>query len=157
MPTELPLNEKVAFITGASQGIGRACALALAEAGAKVVLASRNLEKLNALAAEINKGDASRSFVIELDVAREDSIKAAFEKALEHFGKIDILVNNAGITRDGLLMRMKRQDWNAVIDTNLTAAYLCIQQAMPGMIRRRSGRIINVVSVVAQMGNAGQA
>jgi 3-oxoacyl-[acyl-carrier protein] reductase len=159
MSTELPLNEKVAFITGASQGIGRACALVLAEAGAKVVLASRNLEKLNALAAEINTGEANAgsALVVELDVSREESIKAAFEKALEHFGRIDILVNNAGITRDGLLMRMKRQDWNAVIDTNLTAAYLCIQQAMPGMIRRRSGRIINIVSVVAQMGNAGQA
>jgi 3-oxoacyl-[acyl-carrier protein] reductase len=155
----MPFNDKVAFITGASQGIGRACALALAEAGASVVLASRNLEKLCRVAEEIPKGEAeaARALPLALDVTREDSIKEAFGKAIEHFGRIDILVNNAGITRDGLLLRMKRQDWDAVLNTNLTAAYLCIQQVLPGMIRRRQGRIINIVSVVAQMGNPGQA
>ncbi len=155
----LSLNNKIAFVTGASQGIGRACALALSEAGAKVVLASRNIEKLNAAAGEIHRacGESTRAFAVELDVSSEEAVKQAFQKAIEHFGQIDILVNNAGITHDGLIMRMKRQDWDAVINTNLTAAYLCIQQALPGMIRRRSGRIINIVSVVGQTGNPGQA
>jgi len=155
----MPFDDKVAFITGASQGIGRACAMVLAEAGATVVLASRNLDNLRSVAQEIQKssGEAVRALPLALDVAREDSIREAFQKGIEHFGKIDILVNNAGITRDGLLLRMKRQDWEEVMNTNLTAAYLCIQQVLPGMIRRRQGRIINIVSVVAQMGNAGQA
>ena len=90
-------------------------------------------------------------------MSRESDVQEAFRKAAERFGQIDILVNNAGITRDGLLLRMKRQDWDAVLNINLTAAYLCIQQALPGMVRRRYGRIINIASVVAQMGNAGQA
>src|SRR5437667_12163525 len=109
----LSLKDKVAFVTGASQGIGRACALSLAEAGAKVVLASRNIEKLNAAAEEIHRacGDATRAFAIELDVSSEEAVKQAFRKAIEHFGQIDILVNNAGITHDGLIMRMKRQNW----------------------------------------------
>jgi 3-oxoacyl-[acyl-carrier protein] reductase len=155
----MAFNDKIAFVTGASQGIGRACALALAEAGATVVLASRNMEKLNSLASEIaqKSGSDDRAFPIELDVSSEESIKEALRKANEKFGKIDILVNNAGITRDGLVMRMKRADWDAVINSNLTASYLCIQQVLPGMMRRRYGRIINITSVVAQMGNAGQA
>ena len=155
----MPLNEKVAFITGASQGIGRACTLALAEAGASVVLASRNLEKLQSVAQEIrsNIGDSAATLSLVMDAAREDSIVQAFEAAIEKFGRIDILVNNAGIARDKLMLRMKRQDWDEVLNTNLTAAYLCIQQVLPGMVRRRQGRIINIVSVVAQMGNAGQA
>jgi 3-oxoacyl-[acyl-carrier protein] reductase len=159
MLMESQWNGKVAFVTGASQGIGRACALLLGEAGAQVVLASRNLEKLHAVAGEIHQacGDAARAFAVELDVTREEAVKQAFQKAIERFGKIDILVNNAGITHDGLIMRMKRQDWDAVIHTNLTAAYLCIQQALPGMIHRRAGRIINIVSVVGQTGNPGQA
>ncbi len=151
-------DDKIAFVTGASQGIGRACALVLAEAGARVVVASRNLENLQKVADEINKGSGTvPALPLALDVAREEEIKEAFRKAFEQFGKIDILVNNAGIARDGLVMRMKRRDWDEVIETNLTAAYHCIQQVLPGMLRRRQGRIINVSSVVAQMGNAGQA
>ena len=151
-------DDKIAFVTGASQGIGRACALVLAEAGARVVVASRNLENLQKVAGEINKGSETvRALPLALDVAREEEIKEAFRKAFEQFGKIDILVNNAGIARDGLVMRMKRRDWDEVLETNLTAAYHCIQQVLPGMLRRRQGRIINVSSVVAQMGNAGQA
>ncbi|MBI4458914.1 MAG: 3-oxoacyl-[acyl-carrier-protein] reductase [Acidobacteria bacterium] len=152
-------EDKVAFITGASQGIGRACALVLAEAGTKVALASRNLEKLQSLAQEIEQqsGKPGQALVLAMDASREEDIRQAVRKALEHFGNIDILVNNAGITRDGLMLRMKRQDWDAVLNTNLTAAYLCIQEVLPGMIRRRHGRIINITSVVAQMGNAGQA
>ena len=151
-------DDKIAFVTGASQGIGRACALVLAEAGARVVIASRNLDKLQSLAGEMNKENESvRALPLVLDVTREDAIKEAFQKAVEQFGKIDILVNNAGIARDGLVMRMKREAWDAVLETNLTAAYHCIQQVLPGMLRRRQGRIINITSVVAQMGNAGQA
>lgn len=152
-------TDKVALVTGASQGIGRACAMALAEAGAKVAVASRNLENLERVAEEIRQqsGDAERALALVLDVAREEEIREAIRKATEHYGKIDILVNNAGMTRDSLVLRMKRADWDAVLNTNLTAAYLCIQQVLPGMVRRRQGRIINIASVVAQMGNAGQA
>ena len=151
-------NDKVAFITGASQGIGRACARVLAGAGARVVVASRNLDNLRRVADEINRGSETvRALPLVLDVAQEAEIKEAFRKAIEQFGKINILVNNAGITRDGLVLRVKRQDWDAVMNTNLTAAYLCMQQVLPGMLRRRQGRIINITSVVAQMGNAGQA
>jgi 3-oxoacyl-[acyl-carrier protein] reductase len=151
--------EQVAFVTGASQGIGRACAIALAQAGARVALASRNIEKLEQVVEEIIRADggADRALALRMDVTQEGEIEEAFKRATEQFGKIDILVNNAGVTRDGLLLRMKRKDWDEVINTNLTAAYLCIQQALPGMIRRRRGRIINITSVVAEIGNAGQA
>ena len=152
-------EEQVAFVTGASQGIGEACARTLADAGAKVVLASRNLDRLEQLAGEIRsaRGGASCALALSLDVTREDQIKDAFRQALDHFGKIDILVNNAGVTRDGLTLAMKRHDWDEVLATNLTAAHLCIQQVLRGMMRRRYGRIINVTSVVAFLGNAGQA
>src|SRR5438105_2815001 len=109
-------NERVALITGASQGIGKACALALAEAGAKVVLAARQVDKLNAVAAEIG----GESLVVSMDLADSAQITAAFAQVKEKFGRLDILVNNAGITRDGLVMRMKRDDWDAVIAANLT-------------------------------------
>src|ERR1700739_2561236 len=150
------LAGKVALVTGASQGIGRDAALALAEAGAKVAVAARNEEKLTALAQEItSKG--GEAFAVKMDGADAEQIKAGFRAVLEKFGKLDILVNNAGITRDGLAMRMKLEDWDAVIRTNLTGAHLCTQQALSTMMRARSGRIINIASVVAQMGNAGQA
>ncbi|MBI3933085.1 MAG: 3-oxoacyl-[acyl-carrier-protein] reductase [Acidobacteria bacterium] len=152
-------SEQVAFVTGASQGIGRACALVLAEAGAKVAIASRNLDPLQTLSDEISKstGAPDRVLPLRLDVSQEEEIARAFEKAREHFGRVDILVNNAGVTRDGLVLRMKRKDWDEVLTTNLTAYFLCIQQVLPGMVRRRQGRIINISSVVAYMGNAGQA
>jgi 3-oxoacyl-[acyl-carrier protein] reductase len=149
------LSGKVALVTGASQGIGRDTALALAEAGAKVALAARNEEKLAALAQEIT-GKGGEAFAVKMDVADAEQIKTGFKAAVEKFGKLDILVNNAAITRDGLAVRMKQDDWDAVIRTNLTGAYLCIQQALGTMMRARTGRIINVASVVAQMGNAGQ-
>lgn len=150
------LKEKVAVITGASQGIGRDTALALAEAGAKVAVAARNEEKLAALVAEIasNGGEA---FAVKMDVADAEQVKTGFKQVLEKFGRLDILVNNAAVTRDGLAMRMKPEDWDAVLRTNLTGAHLCIQQALPPMMKARSGRIINITSVVAQSGNAGQA
>ncbi|HXJ06114.1 MAG TPA: 3-oxoacyl-[acyl-carrier-protein] reductase [Candidatus Acidoferrum sp.] len=150
------LKDKVAMVTGASQGIGRETALTLAHAGARVVVAARNEEKLTALVTDILAagGDA---LAIKMDVADAEQIKAGFKHALEKFGRLDILVNNAAITRDGLALRMKQEDWDAVIRTNLTGAHLCIQQALSTMMRARSGRIINIASVVAQMGNAGQA
>ena len=150
------LKGRVALVTGASQGIGRACALALAEAGATVAAAARNRDNLAAVVEEISRaGGAAQSF--PMDVASEEQIKSACKAVLDALGKVDILVNNAGITRDQLLLRMKRADWEAVLATNLTAAYLLIQQVVGGMLRQRWGRIINITSVVGQMGQVGQA
>lgn len=150
------LKDKVALVTGASQGIGRVTALALAEAGARVAAAARNAEKLNAVVAEINQAGGV-ALAVPMDVADGEQVKAGVKQVLEKFGKLNILVNNAAITRDGLALRMKLEDWDAVIRTNLTGAHLCTQQALGPMIRQRWGRIINVTSVVAQTGNAGQA
>jgi 3-oxoacyl-[acyl-carrier protein] reductase len=151
------LKDKVALVTGASQGIGRDTALALSEAGAKVAVAARNEEKLAALVNEIVGLEGGQALAVKMDVADADQVKAGFKQVLEKFGRLDILVNNAAITRDGLALRMKQDDWDAVIRTNLTGAHLCIQQALGTMMRARAGRIINIASVVAQMGNAGQA
>jgi len=150
------VKDRVAFITGASQGIGRACGLVLAEGGARVVLGARNTEKLAQVAEDVRKLRAE-VLAVSLDVSNEDSVKAAFEAAQAKFERLDILVNNAGIVRDQLALRMKRADWDAVLATNLTGAHLCIQQVLPGMIRRRWGRIINLTSVTAQAGAPGQA
>ena len=150
------LKDKVAVVTGASQGIGRETALAIAEAGARVAAAARNEEKLASLVSEI-AGKGGEAFAVKMDVADAEQVKAGFKQVLEKFGRLDILVNNAAITRDGLAMRMKLDDWDAVIRTNLTGAHLCIQQALPVMMKARAGRIINISSVVAEMGNAGQA
>ena len=150
------LKDKVALVTGASQGIGRDTAMALAEAGAKVAVAARNEEKLAALVGEIVAA-AGIALAVKMDVADAEQVKAGFKQVIEKFGRLDILVNNAAITRDGLSMRMKADDWDAVIRTNLTGAHLCIQQALGTMMRARAGRIINIASIVAQMGNAGQA
>jgi 3-oxoacyl-[acyl-carrier protein] reductase len=150
------LNDKVVLVTGASQGIGRATALALAEAGAKVALAARNTEKLASLAAEIAAA-GGEALAVPMDVADAAQVKTGFQQLLAKFGKIDILVNNAAITRDTLVLRMKLEDWDAVLRTNLTGAYLCTQQALGAMLKQRAGRIINISSVVAETGNAGQA
>ena len=150
------LKDKVALVTGASQGIGRDTALALVEAGAKVAVAARNEEKLNALVGEIEAAGGT-ALAVKMDVADGEQVKAGFKQVIEKFGRLDILVNNAAITRDGLAMRMKADDWDAVLRTNLTGAHLCIQQALATMMRARAGRIINITSVVAQSGNAGQA
>ena len=150
------LKDKVAVVTGASQGIGRETALALAEAGAKVVVAARNEEKLAALAGAIAAA-GGEAFALKMDVADAEQVKAGFKQVIEKLGRLDILVNNAAVTRDGLAMRMKKDDWDAVLQTNLTGAHLCIQQALPTMMKARAGRIINISSIVAQMGNAGQA
>jgi 3-oxoacyl-[acyl-carrier protein] reductase len=147
---------RVAFVTGASQGIGRACALVLAEAGATVACAARNEEKLAQVVAVITAA-GGKAAAFKVDVANEEEVKAAMKAAIAQFGKVDILVNNAGITRDQLVMRMKRADWDAVIQTNLTGPYFCIQQAIPSMLKQRWGRIINISSIFGQMGQTGQA
>jgi 3-oxoacyl-[acyl-carrier protein] reductase len=150
------LKDKVALVTGASQGIGRATSLALAEAGAKVAIAARNTEKLASLAAEVAAA-GGEALAVPMDVADPAQVKTGFQQLLAKFGKLDILVNNAAITRDTLALRMKLEDWDAVLRTNLTGAHLCIQQALGAMLKQRAGRIINISSVVAETGNAGQA
>ena len=152
----MSLSGRVALITGASQGIGRTVALRLAKEGATVAAAARNQEKLNELVTEITAA-GGKAAAFALDVSDEEQVKATVKAVIAQFAKIDILVNNAGITRDQLVMRMKRADWDAVLETNLTSAYLCIQQVIPSMLKQRWGRIINITSVFGQMGQAGQA
>lgn len=149
------LNEQVVLVTGASQGIGEAIARAMSQAGATVILTARNAEKLEAVAASIEAAGAT-ALALPMDVSDSAQVKSAFSQALARFGRLDVLVNNAGITRDGLAVRMKADDWDAVIRTNLTGVHLCAQQAIAPMLRQRRGRIINISSVVAQMGNPGQ-
>jgi 3-oxoacyl-[acyl-carrier protein] reductase len=180
------LQGRVALVTGASQGIGRACAIALAEAGATVALCARNVEKLGEVAAEINGragiaaeaagemdeaaaicGGAASAGVMEpvggsahvfaLDLASEDSIKECAKAVIAQLGKVEILVNNGGITRDILSMRMKKKDWDDVLATNLTGAFLMTQAVMQSMLKARWGRVINIASVVGETGQAGQA
>ena len=149
------LAGRIALVTGASQGIGKAAALRLAQAGASIALAARNEEKLAEVAAEITAAGGT-AHVFPLDLSSEDSIKACGKAVVAHFGQIDILVNNGGITRDTLSMRMKRQDWDDVLTTNLTGAFLMTQAVMPSMLKTRWGRIINISSVVGETGQAGQ-
>ncbi len=149
------LTGRVALVTGASQGIGRACALALAAEGATVALAARNEAKLAEVQAEIAaSGGHAESF--PLDIANEDSIRSTAKAVLDRLGTVTILVNNAGITRDGLSMRMKRADWDDVLATNLTGAFLLTQSLLSAMLKNRWGRIINITSVVGRTGQAGQ-
>ncbi len=150
------LEGRIALVTGASQGIGRACALKLAKAGAQVALAARNTAKLAEVAAEIEAA-GGKAVSFELDLASEGSIKAAAKAVLAHFGKVEILVNNGGITRDNLMLRMKLADWDAVLSTNLTGAFLLTQAVSSSMLKARWGRIINITSVVGRTGQAGQA
>lgn len=149
------LQGRIALVTGASQGIGRACALALARAGATVALAARSQDKLAAVAAEITAA-GGQAATFALDIAGEESLKAGAKAVLEHYGKVEILVNNAGITRDGLMMAMKRADWDDVLGTNLTGAFLLTQALLRPMLKNRWGRIINISSVVGRTGQAGQ-
>ena len=142
-------------MTGGSQGIGRATALALAEAGADVAVMARSLDKCEAVAEEI-RALGRRALAVRGDLGSEEEIKAAVAQVATELGPINILVNNAAITRDGLLLRMKREDWDAVINTNLTGVFLLTQQVLPMMTKARKGRIINLTSVVAQSGNPGQ-
>ncbi len=149
------LTGQIALVTGGSQGIGRATALALAEAGADVAVMARTLDKCEAVAAEI-RALGRRTVAVRGDLGNEEEIKAAVATVGAELGAINILVNNAAITRDGLMLRMKREDWDAVINTNLTGVFLLTQQVLPMMTKARKGRIINLTSVVAQSGNPGQ-
>ena len=150
------LSDKVSIVTGASRGIGRAIALALASQGAKVVASARNAEALAELIAKI-KSQGGDALAVVGDVAVEDDANNLVKKAVEAYGQVDVFINNAGITRDGLLLRMKNADWDAVLDTNLKGAFLCTRAVAKVMSKQRSGRIINISSVVGEMGNAGQA
>lgn len=150
------LDGKVSLVTGASRGIGRAIARALASEGATVVLGARDAAKLEDAVAEIG-GAGGKAVALPLDVADRTSVEAAFASILQGHGRIDHVVNNAGITRDNLMLRMKQEEWDQVIATNLTGVFLCTQAALKPMIRQRSGRIVNVTSVVGLTGNAGQA
>lgn len=150
------LQGHVALVTGASQGIGRACAVALAKAGASVALAARNEEKLKEVVAQI-ESEGGKAAAFPLDVASEDAIKSTVKAIAGQLGKIDILVNNAGITKDNLLLRMKRADWDEVLTTNLSAPFLLTQAVLSGMLKLRWGRIINITSIVGVVGAPGQA
>lgn len=147
---------RVAFVTGASRGIGREIALTLCRAGFDIVAASPQIEQNEEVAAMFGTC-GGQVLAVNLDLSSYDSIRAAFAKALQQFGRIDVLVNNAGVTRDGLAVRMKREDWDRVLQINLHGAFFAIQQALPAMMKQRYGRIVNITSIVAESGNAGQA
>ncbi|AFZ49123.1 3-oxoacyl-[acyl-carrier-protein] reductase [Dactylococcopsis salina] len=152
-----PLLDQVAIVTGASRGIGRSIALSLAEAGAKVVINyARSEQAAQTVVKEITdqKGEA---IAIQADVSKSEEVQNLIQETRKQWGSIDILVNNAGITRDTLLLRMKPEDWQAVIDLNLTGVFLCTQAVSKIMLKQRKGRIINIASVAGQMGNPGQA
>ncbi len=148
--------QRNALVTGASRGIGRACAEALAAAGCRVVLAARDLAKLEQ-AADAIRAAGGQAAVAQLELTDPESIRACVAAAAAAFGPVHILVNNAGVTRDTLALRMKREDWDAVLNANLTGSFLVTQQALSGMLKERWGRIINIASVVGEMGNVGQA
>jgi 3-oxoacyl-[acyl-carrier protein] reductase len=150
------LKDKVAVVTGATRGIGRAVALALGVQGAHLVVVGTQAEKAAEVAAELEQAGI-RALGIGADISRADDVERLVDSAKERFGRIDILVNNAGVTRDGLMLRMKEDDWDTVLDVNLKGAFLCTRGVARLMTKQRSGRIINISSVVGQMGNPGQA
>ncbi len=149
------MSKRTALVTGASRGIGRECALALSHRGMRVALAARNEAKLEEVATEIRAG-GQEAFVVAIDFADAQSIASGCKKIADEFSRVDILVNNAGITKDGLAVRMKQPDWEAVLNTNLSGAFYTVQQVLPGMMRERWGRIVNIASVVGESGNPGQ-
>jgi 3-oxoacyl-[acyl-carrier protein] reductase len=152
----MSLQGRVAIVTGAAQGIGRAIAEALAQAGADIVVGDidpgRSLETVNAV-----EKLGRRALNVKVNVAEADDTKAMVEQVLKAWGKVDILVNNAGITRDGLLLRMKEEDWNLVLQVNLNGTFNCTKAVLQAMTKQRYGRIVNIASIVGVMGNAGQA
>lgn len=150
------VKDRVAVITGASRGIGRSIALALAAGGAKIVAADVSLEGCQALVDEL-AAQGTEGLAVQCNVTCAEDTERMIDAAMEKFGRVDILVNNAGITRDGMLMRMKDDDWDAVLSINLKGAFLCTRAVSKVMTKQRSGRIINIASIVGQMGNAGQA
>ena len=150
------LKDRVAVVTGASRGIGKSIALLMAKNGAKVVASARNQELLDALVAEI-KAFGGEAIAVAGDVSKTEAANNLVAAAVESYGQVDILVNNAGITKDGLILRMKDEDWDSVLDINLKGAFICTRAAAKVMTKKRYGRIINISSVVGEMGNAGQA
>ncbi|MEA2069121.1 MAG: 3-oxoacyl-[acyl-carrier-protein] reductase [Verrucomicrobiota bacterium] len=150
------LNDKVAMVTGAARGLGQAIAVKLAEAGADIAVCDLNAEWLEETAGKV-KALGRRVECYGVNVAEGDSVTAGIKAIEKDFGKIDVLVNNAGITKDGLLMRMGEDDWDAVLNVNLKGVFLCTKAAMRGMMKKRSGTIVNISSVIGLMGNAGQA
>ena len=150
------MSNRVAFVTGSSRGIGRAIALTLCREGFYIVVASPEVENNELVAGEI-RAAGGEAMTLDLDIGSQESVKQGFGKVLAAKGRVDVLVNNAGITRDGLAMRMKPSDWDLVLKINLTGAFFAAQQALPGMMRNRWGRIVNMASVVGQAGSPGQA
>ena len=150
------MSNRVAFVTGSSRGIGRAIALTLSREGFYIVVASPEVENNELVAGEIRSG-GGEAMTLNLDISSQESVKEGFGQVLAAKGRIDVLVNNAGITRDGLAMRMKPADWDLVLKINLSGAFLAAQQALPGMMKNRWGRIVNMASVVGQAGSPGQA
>ena len=153
----IDLSSKAALVTGSGRGIGKEIAVKLAAAGSDVAISDIDLETAKATAAEIASKFGRKAIAVAADVSKGDDVKAMFKEVSDAFGKIDILVNNAGVTRDGLLMRMKEEDWDLVLNINLKSAFLCCREAVRPMMSARSGKIINIASVVGLMGNAGQA
>lgn len=149
-------KDRVAIVTGASRGIGRSIALALAEAGAKIVAVDISLDGTQELIAEI-EAKGTQAIALKGNVTSAEDVDSMIAEAVQAFGRIDILINNAGITRDALLLRMKDEDWEAVINVNLKGTFLCSRAAAKVMAKQRYGRIVNIASIVGQMGNAGQA
>ena len=152
----MKLKGKVALVTGAAQGIGKAVALLLARNGADIIVSDINLEKAEETAREV-EGLGQRALAVKTNVAEANDVEKMVQTALERFGRIDILVNNAGITRDKLLLRMSDEDWDAVLGVNLRGTFLCTRAVIRPMAKQKSGKIVNIASVVGTMGNAGQA
>ena len=152
----MELKEKVALVTGAAQGIGKAVALMLARHGADVIVADVNLEKAVETAKEV-EASSRAAMAVNVDVTRLSDVEQVVESVLGRFGKIDILINNAGIARDKLILRMTEEDWDAVLDVNLKGTFNCTKAVIKHMSKQRSGKIVNIASVVGEMGNAGQA
>jgi len=151
------LDGKVAMVTGASRGIGRSVAIALAKAGAKVIINYAGNVAAAQEVKDIIEAAGGQSIIVQADVASDEAVGAMVKETMDTFGQIDILVNNAGITRDNLLMRMKEGDWDAVMNTNLKGVFVCTKAVSRVMMKQKSGKIINMTSVVGIMGNAGQA
>jgi 3-oxoacyl-[acyl-carrier protein] reductase len=150
------MSNRVAFVTGSSRGIGRAIALTLCREGFYIIVASPEVENNELVAGEIRAG-GGEAMTLNLDISSQESVKEGFGQVLAAKGRVDVLVNNAGITRDGLAMRMKPADWELVLKINLSGAFFAAQQALPGMLKNRWGRIVNISSVVGQAGSPGQA